>query len=177
MASCLYTPNSRLKGRDQIRGLKPLEQFVAGYCAILSQPGLSSIERDARTAHLSHLMYLAMTHPWKAVLTFHSHCLLEIERCVLKWGDSFGHLESIALSSAVSKPKPSNMHSSQSTQSPTPIYCPDFQKGSCSHPDSHNGQYKGQRRFLQHVCHACYHNGRPSERHAKNSDTCPCKSQ
>ena len=152
-----------------------IEQFVAGYCAILSQPKLPVAEREARIEHLSQLMYLAMSYDWKAVLNFHSHCLLEIERCVLRWGDSFAHLQSISLSPAALKQKFTPKHAQSSDNAG--IYCPDYQKGTCSHQENHHGHYRGQRRLLRHVCRACYHNGRPNERHPDTSEACPCKQQ
>ena len=70
-----------------------IEEFTAGYCAILSSSSTSVSEKDARIVHLRNLMYLAIQHEWSSVREFHVAVLLEIERGHLQWGDSFAHLE------------------------------------------------------------------------------------
>ena len=158
-----------------------IEQFVGGYSRILVQPDISQPEKEARINHLSHLMDLAGTYQWKAVLCFHSHCLMEIERGVLQWGDSFTHLEGVSLSPAtVLRQKSTQNHHSPSAgagANSVPLYYHDYQKGECSSPGDHHGWFMGRRRFMQHVCKACQVNGRPNERHPENSDDCPVKSQ
>ena len=57
-----------------------LEEFVAGYSAILLLPQITSHERQHRTEHLGALMYLASVCEWPAVRSFHAAVLLEIER-------------------------------------------------------------------------------------------------
>lgn len=66
-----------------------LEEFVAGYSAILLLPQVSSHERQHRTEHLGALMYLASVYEWPAVRSFHAAVLLEIERGRLNWGILF----------------------------------------------------------------------------------------
>ena len=57
-----------------------LEEFVAGYSAILLLPQVSSCERHHRTEHLGALMHLASIYEWPTVCSFHAVVLLEIER-------------------------------------------------------------------------------------------------
>ncbi|XP_032234731.1 uncharacterized protein LOC116616797 isoform X2 [Nematostella vectensis] len=64
-------------------------EFVAGYAQILQLREISSFERAERHKHLVTLMYHAQLYEWEAVLAFHGAVLLEIERGLLKWGDSF----------------------------------------------------------------------------------------
>ena len=82
-----------------------LEEFVAGYSAILLLPQVSSHERLHRTEHLGALMYLASIYEWPAVRSFHAVVLLEIERGRLNWGDSFLHLENRTLAGSHMKVK------------------------------------------------------------------------
>ncbi|XP_048577649.1 kinesin-like protein KIN-14H isoform X5 [Nematostella vectensis] len=74
-----------------------MAEFVAGYAQILQLREISSFERAKRHKHLVTLMYHAQLYEWEAVLAFHGAVLLEIERGLLKWGDSFSHLESRTL--------------------------------------------------------------------------------
>ena len=49
-----------------------LEEFVAGYSAILLLPQVSSPERLHHTEHLGALMYLPSIYEWPAVCSFHA---------------------------------------------------------------------------------------------------------
>ena len=42
-------------------------------------------------------MYFAQQYEWSAIINFHGLVLLEIERGLVKWGDSYLHLESRTL--------------------------------------------------------------------------------
>ena len=53
-----------------------IEEFVAGYTTILHSRKLATTEKQARGAHLTHLMYLAMTYEWQAVLAYHGAVIL-----------------------------------------------------------------------------------------------------
>ena len=74
-----------------------MAEFVAGYAQILLSKDISSQERTEREKHLVSLMYFAQQYEWSAVLNFHGSVLLEIERGLIKWGDSYLHLESRTL--------------------------------------------------------------------------------
>lgn len=82
-----------------------LEEFVAGYSAILLLPQVSSHERKHCTEHLGALMYLASIYEWPAVRSFHAAVLSEIERGRLNWEDSFLHLENRTLAGLHKKTK------------------------------------------------------------------------
>lgn len=74
-----------------------LTEFVAGYSQILLSPDLSEVERSSRLKHLVLLMYFSQLYDSQAVLSFHDVLLLQIEQGLLKWEDSFLHLESCTL--------------------------------------------------------------------------------
>lgn len=67
-------------------------------------------------------MYFAQQYEWPAVLSFHGAVLLEIERGLLKWGDSFFHLESRTLYGHPKAHKPSTSGGSSTAV----LYCRDF---------------------------------------------------
>jgi hypothetical protein len=60
---------------------------------ILHSRTISAKEKQAREGHLSHLMYLALTYEWKAILAYRGAVLLEIERGTQLGGNSFHHLD------------------------------------------------------------------------------------
>ena len=116
-------PHSFLSITNARRDIKyddlTLEEFVAGYGQILQSLDLPEMERSTRLKHLVSLMYFAQQDEWQAVLSFHGAVLLEIERGLLKWGDSLFHLESRTLYGHPKTPKssPSGGSSTSSTNS------------------------------------------------------------
>ena len=149
-----------------------LEEFVAGYGQILQSPDIEEIERSARLKHLVSPMYFAQQYEWQAVLSFHGAVLLEIERGLLKWGDSLFHLESRTLYGHPKTPKSSTSGGS-STSSTTVLYCRDFQRQQCSFNQAHYGYLRGERKWLRHICSDCWVQSRKQEHHRAGSSDCP----
>ena len=151
-----------------------LEEFVAGYSAILLLPQVSSRERLHRTEHLGALMYLASICEWPAVRSFHAAVLLEIERGQLNWGDSFLYLENLTLAGSHRKVK-------DQTKCPAPqtstiiLFCREYQKGSCSHNKDHYAMLRGEKKWLCHICAACWVKDKVKRIHSEYSDDCPNK--
>ena len=69
---------------------------MAGYAQILLCKDISPLERTEREKHPVSLMYFAQQYE-SAILNFHGSLLLEIERGLVTWGDSYLHLESRTL--------------------------------------------------------------------------------
>lgn len=166
-----YWPHSHLsfsRGRGEVRyDDLTLEEFVAGYTQILLRPTLPAVEKQARLQHLVSIMYLAMQYEWSAILQYHEAVLLEIERGLARWGDSFTHLESRTLYGSVKS-------SSTRTSNTTPVlFCRDFQRGTCTHNRDHHGSVKGVQRWVRHICASCWNAHRKQERHRENSPACP----
>ena len=149
-----------------------LEKFVAGYSAILLLPQVSSHERKHRTEHLGALMYLASIYEWTAVRRLHAAVLSEIERGRLNWGDSFLHLENRTLA---------GLHKTKDQKRPAPsssnavLFCRDYQKGSCSHSKDHYAMLKGEKKWLCHICAACWVKDKAKRMHSEYADDCPNK--
>jgi len=150
-----------------------LEEFVAGYSAILLLPQVSSHERQHCTEHLGALMYLVSVYEWPAVRSFHAAVLLEIERGRLNWGDSFPHLENRTLAGShknlkdQKRPAPST--------STAVLFCPEYQRGSCSHSKDHYAMLKEEKKWLCHICAACWVKDKTKQMHSEYSDDCPSK--
>lgn len=73
-----------------------MAEFVAGYAQILQSKDIISLEVSERQKHLVSLiclMYFAQQFTWSAFLDkFYDAVLLEIERALIQWRDSFMHL-------------------------------------------------------------------------------------
>lgn len=150
-----------------------LEEFVAGYSAILLLPQITSHERQHRTEHLGTLMYLASVYEWPAVRSFHAAVLLEIERGRLNWGDSFLHLENRTLAGSHKKTK--DQKRPAPSTSTAVLFCREYQKGSCSHSKDHYAMLKGEKKWLCHICAACWVKDKVKRMHSEYSDDCPNK--
>ena len=148
-----------------------LEEFVAGYGQILLSPDLSEAERSSRLKHLVSLMYFSQLYEWQAVLSFHGAVLLEIERGLLQWGDSFLPLESRTLYGHLKATKPS---ASASSSANVPIlFCRDYQRQTCTFEQDHYGLLRGERKWLRHICANCWVKGRTQALHPEGSKECP----
>lgn len=150
-----------------------LEEFVAGYSAILLLPQVSSHERTHRTEHLGALMYLASIYEWPAVRSFHAAVLSEIERGRLNWGDSFIHLENRTLAGLHKKAKEQKRPAPSSSNAV--LFCRDYQKGSCSYSKDHYAMLKGEKKWLCHICAACWVKDKAKRMHSEYADDCPNK--
>ena len=151
-----------------------LVEFVAGYSAILLLPQVSSRERLHRTEHLGALMYLASIYEWPAVRSFHAAVLLEIERGRLNWGDSFLHLENRTLAGSHKKVKDQTKRPAPQT-STIVLFCREYQKGFCSHNKDHYAMLRGEKKWLCHICAACWVKDKVKRIHSEYSDDCPNK--
>ena len=151
-----------------------LEEFVAGYSAILLLPQVSSRERLHRTEHLGALMYLASIYEWPAVRSFHAAVLLEIERGRLNWGDSFLHLENRTLAGSHRKVKAEQKRPAPQA-STIVLFCREYQRGSCSHTKDHYAMLRGEKKWLCHICAACWVKDKVKRVHSEYSNDCPNK--
>ena len=150
-----------------------LEEFVAGYSPILLLPQVSSHERKHRTEHLGALMYLASIYEWPAVCSLHEAVLSEIEKGRLNWEDSFLHLENRTLTGLHKKTKDQKRPAPSSSNAV--LFNRDYQKGSCSHSKDHYAMLKGEKKWLCHICAACWVKDKAKRMHSEYADDCPNK--
>ena len=118
-------------------------------------------------------MYLASIYEWPAVRSFHAAVLSEIERGRLNWEDSFLHLENRTLAGLHKKTKEQKRHAPSSSNAV--LFCRDYQKGSCSHSKDHYAMLKGEKKWLCHICAACWVKDKAKRMHSEYADDCPNK--
>ena len=178
-------PHSTLRfhyaGKEKDYDDLSLAEFCAGYMSILKR--CKSSEKKARIDHLEELMYLATHKPWKAVLSYHGACLLEIERGNLHWGDNFQlhGLHNTILNSVGSNNRGNFVNGKP--QQPAPFsnatgdekiwFCKAYQLGRCSQNRDHHGFLFGEHKYLRHICGKCWHLGKKQSQHPETSDECP----
>ena len=150
-----------------------MTEFVAGYAQILQSRDISALEVSERQKHLVSLMYFAQQFTWSAVLKdFLFSVVLEIERGLIKWGDSFMHLESRTL---YSHPLPEkSVKSGSSKSSPLLIlFCRHYQRDARNNASDHYGYLRGESKWLKHICASCWVQTCKEEHHKENSVDCP----
>lgn len=152
-----------------------IEEFVAGYSAILSLPSLSSREKRERIIHLNGLMYLATIYEWSDVRCFHAAVLAEIERGRISWTDSFAAIEARSFAGCTRK---INANKGDGTKRQPTLFCREYNKGNCSHGSKdHYATLRGEKKWLLHICAACWVKDRIKKAHAESSPDCPNKKQ
>ena len=165
-----------------------LAEFCAGYAAILRKCK-DAKKREHRLAHFEHLMYLTTRYQWRSVLSYHAAVLLEIERGNRKWGESFQDLENTTVAGNFinnyrgggsnnglrqrSKPGTNTTNDGEGRV----LFCRNFNKGTCSHTQDHNGSFEGETQLLRHICAVCWLGSRKKASHAETSENCPLKGQ
>ena len=147
-----------------------MAEFVARYAQILLCKDISPLECTEHEKHLLSLMYFAQQYEWSAALNFHGSILLEIERGLVQWGDSFLHLESRTLYK-----HPLQEKSPTSSSSEAVLFCRDYQQEQCISVKDHFGFICRERKWLKHIYVACWTRLRKQESHRENSSDCPLK--
>ena len=155
-----------------------VEEFCAGYLAIVEQTQ-SGFESHHMLVHLKELMYLATKYMWSHVLNYHAACLMEIERGNFKWGDSFQALVHTTLAGGLKqlntrdKTGFRSRNVTEGVGDAPVLFCKNFQKGTCSFKEDHNGPFKGGVKFQRHICAKCWLETKKFANHAEGSSVCP----
>ena len=55
------------------------------------------------------------------------------------------------------------------------LFCSDYQKGLCSHSKDHYAMLKGEKKWLCHICAACWVKDKAKRMHSEYADDCPNK--
>ena len=52
------------------------------------------------------------------------------------------------------------------------LFCKNYQRGTCSFTEDHNGNFDGKVKFLKHMCAKCWLETRKVEKHPEGSNLC-----
>ena len=160
-----------------------LPEFCAGYTSILRKVK-DTKKLKSRLEHFENLMYLTTRFQWRSVLSYHAAVLLEIERGNKKWGGDFRDLENTTLAGSYLKKDVNTNNNNASRQQRSQsgrndstglrvLFCRNFQRGTCTHPDDHNGTFEGKSQLLRHICAECWLRTKKMEKHPETSESCP----
>ena len=157
-----------------------LKAFVAGELNIIAQA--NEEERQHRMELLCDMLSYSSMYKWEACLRFHFAVLSRIDNGESQWGESYSRQEQILLNPypiwASSKPQVQAEEGKKKTKASKkkgePVYCAEYQKGTCTHKDTHEGEFFGSETTLHHLCSKCLSLGARAN-HPANADSCPNK--
>lgn len=89
-------------------------------------------------------------------------------------GDSFLHLENRTLPGSHKKVKDQNKRLAPQT-STVVLFCCKYQKNSYAHNRDHHAMLRGEKKWLCHICAACWVKNKVKRVHSEYSVDCPNK--
>ena len=171
-----------------------LRLLTAGEINICGMYGVSQNEKDARLRLLGDVVFNAAFYQWNAILKFHAAVLGEIQQGNMQWGDDYYRLEQqMLMPFPLVKGKSEKRGDTRDTRDTRdtsgrgrdsarsgsggnysqPVYCADYQKGSCLQGESHQGWFFGSKVMLHHVCSNCLKNSNIKANHPASNTECP----
>ena len=128
--------------------------LVAGELEIIGM-NMGSADSKGRLELLKHLAYILGVYEWNVVQNVYVAIVRKIELGILTWRDSFHSQiqwllakQQLAITAGSGKKL---MGKTSRKDKTTNFYCPEFQKGTCEHAESHSGAFAGRQVLLQHV--------------------------
>lgn len=149
--------------------------FVAGELEVILGGTRSKEECKARLLMLKKTAYRADYVSWNTLRDLHEAILRKIEVGQAAWTSDFETVERQVLERAkMGGQALSNTDKKGVDTKNTPVYCKEFNKGTCTFSESHRGLFYGNPRKLLHVCSDCLGKGKQLP-HRKGQDECPEK--
>ena len=142
---------------------------------------MNECERKFRMQLLGDVVFNAAHYQWQAVLKFHAAVLAEIECSRMNWGDSYYRMEQQMLmpyplmkgKSEGAKGKLKDSQRGRSDGESRTVFCADYQKGSCRHSETHQGNFFGKTTTLHHICGTCFKQEGKKMSHPSSAPECP----
>lgn len=158
------------------------QQFVAGELEIITGSNISEAEKQARLNFLKKISYYAFDFEWNVVRNFYASWLKSIEKGEKSWQDDTTALEVRML---LGHAKLETYHNQRKfkfakRQDYKTVekdwYCPLYNKNKCRSKTAHNLNFRGQDRWVQHICAACLLKDGVKSKHPECSSVCPHQS-
>ena len=155
--------------------------FIAGELEIISEDGISSVERQGRLKLLKKIVYYYATYEFKGLKAFYAAWLREIELGKKTWADDSQHIESAILSKYIMKGSNSKSQSQQSggkaagkqSDEDRTWFCSLYQRNKCTKKSNHLDTIKGRMRLQAHICATCWLKDKVKLEHPECSSSCP----
>ena len=185
-----------VKSSDKVFNKLSFPLLCAGELELIQRPGVGQEEREARLKILLTLCYHSCYVDITELRAQYAGTLQRIERGLVKWSpDLADRLHSdLAFRASVlarektsiktDKPTPvaSKTDSPKKQESKLPVegkihYCADYNRGSCSFQDNHDGKMNGKDVLLWHLCRRCLLSDKKLKRiHPETDEDCPSRS-
>ena len=178
----------------------PFHMLIAEELELASQPNITNEERDTRIAIAKTLCYHRSYVEETILREGYDQMLKKIERGIQNWDPVLGeHLhefldykanvmmrerfqqEKVTPFTKVEHRKGSKPQHERNTEKQEKssevkdriIYCSDWNNGSCSFADHHDGKFAGRKCVKFHICRKCYSQGHEIRSYKDGSDECP----
>ena len=167
--------------------------LVAGELELISLDSMSEIERKARINIAKTLCYHKKYLSDFDLRTGYDNILKQVEQGQLKWSDNLGdalhhHLDYRAnvifrdkMVTDKEKDEGFTKVEPKRRQAVVPdekigkvIFCADYNAGTCTHPDNHEGRFSNRKVTKFHICKRCHKEG-DYRSHREGDECCPRK--
>ena len=186
-----------IKNADKTFAKLNFSTFCAGELELIRRPKISPEEQRARIDILLTLCYHHSYVGIDELKTQYGATMQRVERGAAQWSESLAERlhHDLAFRASVAIRSDRNIQASsekgggstdnkqqvkKDSKIPSEIklhYCLDYNKGSCSHNDNHEGKFRGQDVTFWHICRRCLFSDDKLKRcHPETDATCPSKS-
>ena len=182
-----------VKGPDKVFNKLNFPLFCAGEIELIRRPGIGLDEKEARLGILATICYHFCYVDISELKAQYDATLKRVERGVAGWsGDLADRLhQDLAFRAAIlarerntqapqqKQDKSTKMDQTKKQESKLPTegkihYCADFNRGSCSFSDNHEGKLNGKDVLLWHLCKRClFSEGKLKRFHPETDPDCP----
>ena len=187
-----------VRSADKVFSKLNFSQLCAGELELIRRPGVSEAERLPRIDILMTLCYHSAYLETSELKSQYHSTMTKVERGQSEWNDKLAenlHSNLAFRASVLSREKDkkgsdveikmnkgqANTSVVKKVESKLPVenkihYCADYNKGSCPHPDNHEGKLNGKEVTLYHFSRKCLFSAAKLKRHHPESDTdCPSR--
>lgn len=155
--------------------------FLAGEIAIISEEGISSIERSGRLSLLQKIVYYYSTYEFKGLKAFYAAWLREIELGKKTWEDDSQQIETAILSKYLLKgsnvksrlQKGGGRAAGKQIDEDRTWFCSAYQRNKCFKKSNHMDVVNGNLRLQSHICATCWLKDKIKLEHPECSSSCP----
>ena len=162
--------DGEIGGDKEIHSLS-FNLFMAGELEIISDPSISQAERNTRTQVLKNLAYKNEILSKEDIIKQYVNFMRKIEKGRFRWGSKSAlrqFEQQLLYNISVDRKDYKDKHKiSQKKWEERKKYCLDYNRGTCTYSDSHEGKLNGVQVMKMHICRKCLINENKEVKHAE----------
>jgi hypothetical protein len=154
-----------------------LHEFLFGEMEILARPKVSEKQRQTRQYLIKRIAKNLPKLGFDKAKEIYRRSLVKIEKGVVAWGDLPGidRIESDVKFDfmALGGDDPQKSKTKSDKDLPEKIFCLDYNNGTCSFTEHHEGTFRGRKVKKYHMCKTCYSKNKSVKAHKDSDASCP----